>query len=263
MRELTFIEKFLKSNMDYARDKYLHRSELTVTTKAHANDLLTEVDLTIQKRAIDQIGQMFPDDFFMGEEGEKTAYPSDPDVRCWVMDPIDGTSNFVRGIFPIFGISLAFAVDGEAAAAGVAFPGTGDVFLAARGQGSTRNGKRIRVSEVQAVDECQIDFDFGSNRDRTEMFTRASQLMEKVGQLRCFGSAVASICQVASGDADAYLHMSLHPWDYAAAQLIVEEAGGMSTRLDGSPLRIFDGGRGTLFSNGALHNALLGGIKTR
>jgi len=86
---------------------------------------------------------------------------------------------------------------------------------------------------------------------------RAGDVLRKAGQVRCQGAAVMGICQVASGDVDGFLHIGLEPWDFAAAQLIAEEAGAMATRLDGEPLRVFDGKRGVLISNGAIHKTLL------
>lgn len=257
MTEIDFIAKFLNENMSYAREKFAGRAEITVTSKASANDLLTEVDLTLQKRAVDKIRSTFPGDQVMAEEGEFARIPDDPDARCWVMDPIDGTNNFVRGIFPIFAISLAFTIHGRAVAAGIGLPGTGDIYLAEEGRGAFRGERRLVVSEVQTLAEARVDLDFGGMEDRGLWLDRAQDVFRHTGQLRCHGSAVASIGQIASADLDAFLHMTLNPWDYAAAQLIVEEAGGMASRLDGKPLRIFDGKQGVLISNGAIHKEIL------
>lgn len=261
MIELDFIHQFLRDNAAYARDKFADRSGLTVTSKTDATDLLTEVDLTLQKRAVEEIRKNFPGDAILAEEGEFTAMPDDPSGRCWVMDPIDGTSNFVRGRFPIFGISIAFADGGRAQAGGVGLPGTGDIFLAERGKGTTLNGERITVSEVRDTAIARVDVDFSSRGDREAMLTRAAPLIKGVGQVRCYGSAVAALVQIAAGDADGYVHMTLKPWDYAAGQLLVEEAGGMATRLDGQPLGIFDNGKGVMITNGALHQSLLALVK--
>lgn len=261
MSELAFIEGFLRGNMGYALEKFRGRAGVTVAEKRDANDLLTEVDLTLQKRAVEALQERYPGDAIVAEEGEYAEIPAQAPPRAWVMDPLDGTNNFVRGLFPVFGISLAFAQDGLAAAAGVALPGEHAILLAERGQGAVFDGAPLRVSQVQAAAEARIDFDFSGRQDRDALLHRASGLFRQAGQVRCFGSAVASICQVATGDCDAYIHMSLHPWDYAAAQLIVEEAGGMATRLDGSPLEIFDGKQGVLISNGAIHDELLGLLK--
>lgn len=261
MTEIEFIAGFLQDNAAYALEKFSDRTELTVAQKRDVNDLLTEVDLTLQKRAVDQIKQLFPGDFIVAEEGEYTRLPKDKNARCWVMDPIDGTNNFVRGLFPLFGISIAFAFGGEAVAGGVALPGKSALLLAERDAGATMNGERLQVSGVKALGEARVDFDFSGSSDRASLFDKGRDILFQAGQLRCHGSAVASIAQVATGDIDAYVHMSLSPWDYAAAQLLVEEAGGRASRHDGSPLRIFDEKKGVLISNAALHQELLGAIR--
>lgn len=257
MNELNFIETFLNENRAYVRDKYAAKTDLIVTSKLDANDLLTEVDLTIQKRIVEEIRKWFPGDVIVAEEGDLNITPTTAPERCWVIDPIDGTANFVRGMFPIFAISVAFTRNGESEAAGVLFPETGELFLAQRGAGARRNGRPCKVSTVAAPGEARLDVDFGILPDRRPSFDRFTNLMCHTGQLRCHGSAVASLCQVASGDIDAYVHVTLHPWDFAAAQLLVEEAGGTATRLDGSPLRVFDGRKGVMITNGALHAPMM------
>lgn len=261
MSEIDFIAGFLRDNAPYAIEKFADREQLTVAQKRDANDLLTEADLTLQKRAVDLIQRQFPGDAIVAEEGEFARLPRDKNARCWVMDPIDGTNNFVRGLFPIFGISLAFAVGGEAVAAGVALPGKPALLLAERGAGATCDGQRLRVSDVKLLGEARVDMDFSGPADRAALLERGGNLLLHAGQLRCHGSAVASIAQVATGDIDAYVHMSLSPWDYAAAQLLVEEAGGLASRHDGSPLRIFDNKKGVVISNAALHQELLSTLK--
>lgn len=257
MQEITFIEQFLRQNLSYIQDKYRQRSEITVTSKRDANDMLTEVDLTLQKRAVEEIQALFPGDAIVAEEGAFSAYEKDLQGRAWIMDPIDGTNNFVRGLFPIFAVSLAFAVNGQAVAAGVLLPGTGEVYLAERGRGATRNGMPMQVSPTTIVGESRIDIDFSTLTDRRALVERAPEILFNTGQIRCLGSAVASITHVAAGEAEAYFHITLNPWDYAAAQLLVEEAGGRASRLDGSPLRIFDKRLGVLISNGSVHDELL------
>ncbi len=233
------------------------RERLAVATKNNASDLLTEVDLTVQRRAVEAINRAFPRDDFVGEEEGLARIPAHPDGRCWVMDPIDGTYNFVRGMMPMFGVSLAFVEHGVPQAGGVLMPVTGDLLLAERGGGAYRNGQRLRVSTVRTLEECSLGVDFGDGNDRIVLFERSGALLRAVGQLRCYGCAVLSLCQIATGDADAYVHLTLTPWDYAASQLLVEEAGGRASRLDGSPLRLFDRKRGVLFSNGALHDTIV------
>ena len=257
MKEIDFIRDFLLANRGYVQEKYAAKSGVLFSTKAHDTDLLTEVDLTIQKRFVDRVKQVYPNDAVVGEEGEFSRFPQDPKGRVWVVDPIDGTYNFVRGIYPIFAISIAFSVDGESVMAGALLPITGELFLAERGAGSFCNGQRLRVSDVQQVSHARVDFDFSGLNDRTIFLERAMRIVHQAGQLRCYGSAVASLCHVATADSEAYVHMNLAPWDFAAAQLIVEEAGGKSSRLDGSLLRLFDKRNGILITNGTIHQELV------
>jgi len=257
MTELKFIERFLRANWTYAQEKFAEREQLTVTEKSGATDLLTEVDLTLQKRAVEEIGTLFPDDGILAEEGEHAQLPKDPNARCWVIDSIDGTNNFVRGVFPIYAISLAFAEKGVPVAAGVLLPGVDMIMLAQRGEGAFCNGDRMRVSDVKHAAEARVDVDFSSIGDRQTLLAKAAELITGAGQPRSHGSAVSSIAQIATGSVDAYIHMNLSPWDYAAAWLIVEEAGGMATRIDGRSLPLFEGKEALLLSNGAIHDELL------
>jgi myo-inositol-1(or 4)-monophosphatase len=257
MTELDFIEHFLRENAAYVRERYARRGEVTVTAKAHAGDLLTEVDLTVQKRAAEQVAAMFPGDHFVGEEEGAEQVPAGHAGRCWLIDPVDGTYNFVRGLFPVFAVSIAFVTEGLARAAGVLVPELDMLFLAERGAGATRNGRRLRVSGERRLEASGLILDVPGPAHRGLMLERGARVVNGVGQVRAYGSSVVAICSVATGDADAYLNFHINAWDFAAAQLILEEAGGRASRLDGKPLFPLDPVNGTLFSNGAVHEGLL------
>ena len=261
MNEMTFIETFLKENRTYVLEKFNDKPGLTVADKSSPNDLLTEVDLTLQKRFVDAVAKEYPGDEVIGEESGLDTMPRDKQGRTWVIDPVDGTYNFVRGLNPAFAISIAFVQDGFAQTAGVSMPLNGLTFLAEADGGAYCNDKRLSVSNVRQMDAACMEIDFSSGPNRSTLMRRAADVMHGAGQVRCQGSAVVGICQVASGDVDGYLHIGLHPWDYAAAQLIAEEAGAIATRLDGRPLRVFDGGKGVLVTNGAIHKTVLGLIR--
>lgn len=257
MQELSFITKFLKGNRKYVLDRFRNKGDLTITSKADPNDLLTEVDLTIQKRFVEAVAKRYPADLVIGEESGLAVLPRDTPGRAWLIDPIDGTYNFVRGLNPAFGVSIGFVQGGVAQAAGVALPLSGHLFTATLGGGAFCDGRRLVVSSVQQIAESCLEIDFSAMDDRRPMLRRASDVLRSAGQIRCQGSAVLGICQVATGDVEGYLHMGLYPWDYAAAQLIAEEAGAVATRLTGEPLRVFDGKSGVLITNGAIHKAVL------
>jgi myo-inositol-1(or 4)-monophosphatase len=258
MRETTFIEQVLKVTSVLAKEKYSARETVQVSSKSEANDLLTEVDLAVQEYAVEQIRHLFPQDMVAAEEGDFAKNPSDPDCRCWVIDPIDGTQNFVRGLFPTFGISIALAIGGVPVTGGVSMPVSRDLFLATRGEGAWRNGRPLKVTDIAEVGTARIEVDFSGRKDREETLRRAGKVLTDAGQIRCNCATVVALCSIASADMDAFVHVGLNPWDYAASQVIVEEAGGKATRLDGSPLRLFDGQKGVVMSNGHLHDKLLG-----
>jgi len=180
-RDLDFIHEFLQKNWDYVLEKYRDKNRLTVTSKSEPADLLTEVDLTIQKRFADAVAETFPTDLVVGEEGDLGKVPTNPRGRVWVIDPIDGTYNFVRGMNPMFGISIALVVDGLARAAGVAFPIGGQIFLAEQGEGSTCNGRPLRVSDVQHLAEACVEIDFSGAEDKRAFISRASAVIRQSG----------------------------------------------------------------------------------
>lgn len=257
MTELDLIQSLLKEASVLVREQYARRGQVGVASKRDPNDLVTEADLAVQDLIVEGIENAFPGDAIAAEERGFAHGPADPDARCWVIDPIDGTQNFVRGLFPIFGVSIAFACGGEAVAAGVALPLTRDCFLAERGRGAYQGRDRLHVSSVASVGMSRVEVDFSGPEERPGTLRRASRIVRETGQIRCACATVVALCQIAAGEMDGFFHLGLHPWDYAAAHLIVEEAGGKATRLDGTPLRIFDGQQGALLSNGHIHEELL------
>ena len=256
-REANLLRDILASAGSLLRKKYAIRSTIGITSKSSPNDLLTEADLAVQAHIIDHIRRAFPDDFIVGEEGDFARCPQDSGIRCWIIDPIDGTQNFVRGMFPAFGISLAFASGGRPEAGGVLFPIGNDLFHAQRGQGAFRNDARIGVSPIASVERARIEIDFSGPRHRDATLATTSRLIHRCGQLRCHCATVVGLCSVAAGEMDGFTHVSINPWDYAAGQLLVEEAGGTVTRLDGSPLPLLEGRQSVLASNGHIHQELL------
>lgn len=260
MNELDFIGYILKEASAYIRAKYAGRTRIQVREKNGVNDLLTDVDLAVQKQIVDRISSAFPADSILAEEAGLDQNPGAAPARCWIIDPIDGTQNFVRGLFPAFGITIAFAREGQIACAGVSLPITQDLFLAERGAGAFRNAQSIRVSQHEDLSRARMLVDFSIPQHREPTLAAFGGILRKAGSVRCNGSAVVDLCSVACGEADAYVHVGLNPWDYAAGQLLVEEAGGRATRLDGSPLNVFDGGHGLIASNGYLHELALSQI---
>jgi myo-inositol-1(or 4)-monophosphatase len=256
MTEIEFIKGILPGLAGFVRERYTAPDALEVAEKGDPNDLLTEVDLAVQRQTAGFIAETFPGDLFVSEEEGLDRTPKDPNCRCWVMDPIDGTQNFVRGMFPAFGISLAFAKGGEVVAGGVSVPMLDALFLAEKGEGAYCNGAELAVSDMEPLDCARLEVDFGRLDGRNQVVDAALTMMRSAGQIRCHCAAVIGLCSIATGDIDAYVHAGLKPWDFAASQLILEEAGGTITDFDCNRLPLFGPLNGVLASNGLLHDEL-------
>ncbi len=255
--EIEIINEFFKEIKPYIVNSYEKKEEVTVTTKRDATDFLTEVDLFVQSSFVKKVKKIFPDDLIIGEEAGLSKYEENYQGRVWIIDPIDGTANFVRSYFPAFSVAIAFANYGELVCSGVLVPMISDIFIAEKGRGAWRNGKVIKVSDKKNLDEACVQVDFGrksSRKDRIPFFVNP---IISFGQVRCIGSAILALVQVAMGVADAYIHSSLQPWDFLAGKLILEEAGGKITQIDGLPVNLFSKNNGIIATNGNIHNELL------
>jgi len=255
--EIELIKEFMGEISSYIVDMYKKKEEVTVSTKKDETDFLTEVDLFVQKSFVKRVKAEFPDDIVVGEEAGLSNYPENYEGRAWIIDPIDGTANFVRSYFPAFVVAVAFANKRELLSSGVLVPITGDMFFAEKGSGAFGNGNRMQVSKKERLSESCIHLDFGKRSLRKERLLYFIEPLLTVGQVRCMGSAILSLVQVSLGIADGYVHASLRPWDYASGQLILEEAGGKITQTDGSPLQLFGDNKGIIASNGYIHEELL------
>jgi myo-inositol-1(or 4)-monophosphatase len=257
MTEREFIETMLTEAAAQVRDLYRRRHDLSIQHKQGPMDFVTAGDLQIQQYIHHAIAKMYPGDRLVAEEQGLDVAPDDRDQRCWVLDPIDGTHNFVVGLMPTFGVSLALVERGRPITGGVALPMLDQLLIAERGAGAWRDGQRLHVANHQVLEEAKIEIDFSRLANRQFVLTRGRAIIETAGQIRSQGSAVVGLCAVATGDGDGYVHPSLKPWDYAASLLIITEAGGTVSRLDGAEVHIFDGKDGILAANPALHARML------
>lgn len=265
MNEISAIEAVLDDISAYVVERYGQRDTLVVSTKASPTDFLTEVDIAVQKRIVEHLMDIFPTDVLIGEESGLDYFKGSPPPRCWLVDPIDGTQNFLRGLFPEFGVSIGFLVDGNPVAGGVLFPVSQDLFLAERGSGSFRNGKRMHVSQVDSLQKARVDIDFGALSYRHNYRRHAQGLLEVVGQVRSYGCSVMGFCQVADGQQDAYIPFNVKPWDVAAGMLLVQEAGGKVTSFDGGAVNPFVSERIGIVANPLIHSLcvdILGALNT-
>jgi myo-inositol-1(or 4)-monophosphatase len=250
MTELDLIKKILDQAAPIALEHHRKRANLKITTKQNPQDLLTQADEQIQTFITQQILQEYPQDTIIAEElGQHTLPPDIHTRRAWLIDPIDGTQNFIRGLYPAFGISIAFTNQSQTHAAGVHLPTINQQFLAQKGQGATQNGQPIQVSNIKTLDQARIEIDYGNPIHRADIAHTFQQTILQAGQVRCHCAAVVGLCSVAAGEMDAYLHTYLKPWDYAAAALILQEAGGTIQQLDTQPLNLWQENNGIIATN--------------
>ena len=209
--------------------------------------IVTQADTSIESMVREQVAAAFPDDHVLGEEEGGADHERG---RVWIVDPIDATANYARGI-PIWATLIALQVDGEVVLGIVNAPALGERYEAVRGGGARMNGRAIRVSEIDRLDDAQLFFAevgswLGASSTALGMFGEAARTR---GLGDFWGHAL-----VARGAGEAMIEPELNVWDYAAIQIVVEEAGGRVTQIDGSPPRH---GGSVVSSNGLLHDLIL------
>ena len=227
-------------------------SEVRVDKKGTI-DLVTEVDLEVEHMCRALLGERFPDHDILAEEmgGAATAGRS----HRWVFDPLDGTTNFAHGV-PIFCASLALEIDGEAVVGAVFDPNRHELFTAERGVGAWLNGAPIRVSSTAVLIDALLvtGFPYDVHATLEQVIGLFSAFVAEARAVRRLGSAAIDLCWVAAGRMDGFWEERLQPWDTRAAALLVQEAGGHVTGLDGGA---WDAAAGHLLaSNGHLHEAM-------
>ena len=225
----------------------------SIRTKGET-DYVTNVDLAVQELLRERLAVLTPDIQFMGEEQDNSRL--DWHRPCWILDPVDGTTNLIHG-FRHSAVSLALSEAGQILFGAVYNPYSGECFTARRGQGAFCNGSPIRVSGADRLEDSLLCA--GTVPGRRELadkaFCQMRNLYNVCQDIRRTGCASLDLCWVACGRLDGYVELFLQPWDYAAGLLIVNEAGGRITAPDGSPLSLCQGGP-LLASNGKLHAAL-------
>jgi myo-inositol-1(or 4)-monophosphatase len=198
-------------------------------TKSSAVDVVTEMDLASEKLITGYLSERRPDDGFLGEEG--AAVEGTSGVR-WVVDPLDGTVNYLYGL-PSWAVSIAAEFEGETVIGVVEAPTRGETFRAALGHGAFRNAQPIRCRPAPPLDQALVGtgFNYVAER-RAAQADLVRQLIPRVRDIRRSGSAAVDLCGVAAGRLDAFYERGLHAWDLAAGDLIAREAGA---RTGGRP----------------------------
>jgi myo-inositol-1(or 4)-monophosphatase len=201
-------------------------------TKSSATDVVTEADTACEALVRERLAAARPDDLVLGEEGGTTGTPAPGQVR-WVVDPIDGTVNYTRGL-PFFSVSLGAEVDGCVVAGAVVEPVSGRVWRAARGHGAHRDDEPLRASGLDDLGLAVIGT--GLNYDperRSRQAAVVARIAARIGDVRRLGCASLDLCAVAAGWLDGFYEHGLHRWDVAAGSLVAEEAGAL-VRLPGA-----------------------------
>ena len=224
--------------------------------KKGAIDLVTEIDLAIERAFRTMIAERFPEHAVLGEEFEASGDREATPRFCWVLDPIDGTTNYAHGL-PIFCASLALEIDGEAAVAAVYDPNRRELFTAERGAGAWLNGAPLRVSQASALIDSLLvtGFHYNIHRDPSYLIELFGEFISRSRAVRRLGSAALDLCYVAAGRFDGFWESKLQPWDVAGGALIVAEAGGRVTTVDGAPFTSRAGS--VLATNARIHPEML------
>jgi myo-inositol-1(or 4)-monophosphatase len=222
-------------------------------------DLVTAIDRAAEKAILAIIGRAFPGHGILAEESDPRTGDAE---HLWVVDPLDGTTNYSRG-FPYFCVSVALARAGRVVVAAVYQPLLDELFTAIRGQGVYLNGKLLRVSAQARIDQAFLatGFPYDIRRSRRTNIDHFSAFATRCLAIRRAGAAALDLAYVAAGRFDGFWELKLRPWDIAAGSLLIEEAGGRVTGLTGRPWRLPV--RDIVASNGLVHTEMLTVLSSR
>lgn len=215
--------------------------QLRVTEKNH-NDFVTEVDKAAEQAIIEVLKTAYPDHAILAEESGPSANLHDENENVWIIDPLDGTTNFIHG-FPQYCVSIALQQRGQITQAVVYDPARNDLFTASKGAGAFLNEKRIRVTKRDKLADALIGTGFPySNLEKLDEYLKMFRVMtEKCAGLRRPGSAALDLAYVAAGRFDGFFEKGLKPWDIAAGSLLVTEAGGIVGNFSGESDYLYHG----------------------
>jgi myo-inositol-1(or 4)-monophosphatase len=247
---------YLETSMEIAREAgallaaYFER-HIGFELKAEY-DLVTEADRASEQLVIDRLRSHFPTHAIVAEESGGHAGSSD---YCWYVDPLDGTTNFAHG-FPMFNVTMALEHAGELIAGVIFDPVRNEMFASERGSGAYLNNRGIHVSPVDQLNNALVATGFPSRKRHLHVNVHFYyQLAMLTHGVRRAGSAALDLAYVASGRLDGFWEFGLHPWDMAAGILLIREAGGTCSDMEGRPVNLR--GQHLLGDNGLVHDAML------
>jgi myo-inositol-1(or 4)-monophosphatase len=228
------------------------RKDKRIELKGEIN-LVTEVDRRSEQRIIEIIKKAFPDHNILTEE---TSMPELPSPYRWIIDPLDGTTNYAHG-YPCFCTSIALELDGKIVLGAIYDPLLDELFTAQKGKGAFLNNERIAVSLTDRLINALIctGFPYDLRESWENNLDHFSHFIMEARAIRRDGSAALDLCYVAAGRFDGFWELKLCPWDVAAGKLLVEEAGGKVSDFRGSPLDIH--GKQILATNGKIHEEMI------
>ncbi len=230
--EIEQIKDWCRKAGEYQREKF--KQEIKVNSKEQKINLVSEVDEKSEEMLRKNINDSYPEHEILAEEmGRKNKKSS----YLWVIDPLDGTVNYVHGL-PIFAISIALFVESEPEIAVVYLPMEDVFFTARQGEGSYRDSKKISVKNNARLDSSIVatGFPYDHQQESEEVLAYFSSILPRAGGIRRTGSAVYDLCQVAAGVFGGFWEIKLQPWDIAAGTLIIKEAGGVVTDFSGEEI---------------------------
>ena len=241
--------KFLKMNV--GKVKHVERKH------GEETNLVTEIDKKAEESIIRKIKRRYGHHDFLGEESGGSQSTSE---YKWIIDPLDGTTNFTHGL-PIFCVSIGLEFKGELVLGVVYDPNFDELFTAEKGKGAFLNNRKIRVSRTSKLIESLLvtGFPYDVRKNVDSLVRHFNNFLMEAQAVRRFGSAALDLCYVASGRFDGFWEVALNPWDMAAGVLIVEEAGGKFTDLRGFPTTVYN--KQLLASNGFIHDQMVEVLK--
>ncbi len=220
-----------------------------IETKADQS-LATNLDREAERMVVDRIRRSFPNHGIIGEESGDAGVTHE---YTWIIDPLDGTHNFIRGI-SIFGVSIGVAYRGGFVAGAVYLPISNEMYFGEKGNGAYKNNEPIKVSSTSKLKECTVSFDSDIKTGPELKLQVLNTIADQVFNIRMFGSSARQLTYLAEGKLDGIVEFNDHTWDFAAGACIIEEAGGKITNLQGDIL--MPQHNGFIASNGLIHQEI-------
>lgn len=251
----TDVERLAVKVGQYLAERRKHFANVKVENK-HAHDYVTDVDKASERMIVETLSSLLPQAGFITEENTVTQSDGENELY-WVVDPLDGTTNYIHGLTP-YCVSIALRTPDEILLGVVYEPTCSELYSAALGQGATLNGKPIHVSGTANIDHALICMGYPYDAFNYMPFClgMTKALYGHCASLRSFGSAESELCYLAAGRLDVYFESFIQPWDVTAGACILLEAGGHISDYTGTD-RLWQNGQQVLATNGLLHPAML------